>query len=246
MKILILAAGYATRLYPLTKHWPKPLLLVKEKPIISHIISKIVQLEDLDEIIVVTNKKFFENFREWARQLNIRTKVTVLNDQTVSEGDRLGAIGDINFVINNYPLDDDLLVVGGDNLFSFDLKSFVRFSKKKGNDSTIGVYDIKNDALVKNYGVVKLDKNGKIVKFEEKPQKSESTLISMCLYYFPRKSLDFIRQYVKSKDCHDTSGDYIKWLCQKTDVWGCELKGVWHDIGDIVTFYHASVTFEES
>ncbi|MBU1086709.1 MAG: nucleotidyltransferase family protein [Candidatus Omnitrophica bacterium] len=243
MKILILAAGYATRLYPLTKHWPKPLLLVKEKPIMAHILEKVDTIEDVTEIIIVTNDKFFHQFKNWARVAGFKAKITVVNDQTTSEENRLGAIGDINFVINKCKIKEDLMVIGGDNLFSFNLKKFAEFVKQKKIMSAVGLYDIKNPEMVKNYGVVTVDESKKIIDFQEKPQTSNSTLISMCVYYFDASVLKLFKQYIELKDCHDTSGDYIKWLCKQTEVIGYEFNGVWYDIGDIVTFYHASVTF---
>ncbi len=243
MKILILAAGYATRLYPLTKHWPKPLLLVKEKPIIAHIIEKVDSIEDVDEIIIVSNDKFFHQFEDWAKNAGFKNKITVINDKTTSENDRLGAIGDINFAINEAKIKDDLMVIGGDNLFSFDLNKFSEFVEQKKAMCAVGLYDIKNPDMVSKYGVVTVDESKKIIGFQEKPKTSKSTLISMCVYFFSAKALKLFKQYIESKDCHDTSGDYIKWLCEKTEVWGYEFNGVWYDIGDIVTFYHASVTF---
>jgi len=243
MKILILAAGYATRLYPLTKHWPKPLLLVKEKPIIAHIIEKVDSIEDVNEIIIVSNDKFFHQFEDWAKNADFKNKITVINDKTTSEHDRLGAIGDMNFAINEVDIKDDLMVIGGDNLFSFDLNKFSEFVKQKKTMCAVGVYDIKNPDMVNKYGVVTVDESKKIINFQEKPEKSDSTLISMCVYFFSAKGLNLFKEYIDLKDCHDTSGDYIKWLCQKTEVLGYEFNGVWYDIGDIVTFYHASVTF---
>ncbi len=245
MKTLILAAGYATRLYPLTKHWPKPLLFVKEKPIINHIIEKVDGLKENSEIIVITNEKFFHQFNDWAQNTQIKTKLTVLSDKSTSADDRLGAIGDINFAINEYEIDDDLLVIGGDNLFAFDLESFVKNSRKKKLNAAVGLYDIKDPAMVKHYGVVTLDDNKKIIDFKEKPKKSASTLISMCIYYFSNKNLKLIKEYVSRKDCHDTSGDYIRWLSNEIDVFGHIFDGTWYDIGDIITFYHASVAFND-
>jgi len=245
MKILILAAGYATRLYPLTKHWPKPLLLIKEKPILSHILRKTEKLTELQDIYVVTNGKYFHQFQDWASYAGFKRKIVILNDRTTSEKDRLGTIGDIHFAITNFDLNDDLLIIGGDNLFTFDLQHFLDFARSKKDDCSVGLYDIKDPALVRHYGVVSLGETRKVVDFKEKPLKSDSTLISMCLYYFPRKSLKSIGEYVKRKDCHDTSGDYIQWLYRKTDVWGYEFKGLWYDIGDIITFYHASVNFKD-
>jgi len=245
MKTLILAAGYATRLYPLTKHWPKPLLVVKEKPIINHIIEKIDDLKDNSEIIVITNEKFFHQFEDWAQAAKFKTKITVLNDKTTSEAGRLGAIGDINFAILEKKIKDDLLVIGGDNLFAFNLKNFIKSAKAKKNKAVVGLYNLKDPTLISHYGVVTLDKSGKIVDFKEKPKKSRSKLISMCIYFFAKNTLKTIKKYISLKDRHDTSGDYIKWLSKKYDVSGYQFDGTWYDIGDIITFYHASVTFNE-
>jgi len=245
MKILILAAGYATRLYPLTKHWPKPLLVVKEKPIISHITQRVKNLPGTKEIIVVTNGNFIGHFKAWARDCGLGKRIVVLNDNTASEKDRLGAIGDIEFAMDNHAIDDDLLVIGGDNLFAFDLEEFIHFAQSKKSDCSVGLYDIKNPDLIRHYGVVTLNKKGQIVRFQEKPHKSKSLLISMCIYYFPRNSLGLIKQYLKSKSSRDAPGNYINWLHRKHKVWGYVLDGVWYDIGDIVTFYHATVTFKD-
>ncbi len=245
MKVLILAAGYATRLYPLTKHWPKPLLLVKETPIISHTIKNIQGIKEVNEIIVVTNDKFIHHFQEWARISKFRKKIVVLSDKTTSIKNRLGAIGDISFVIKKRAIADDLLVIGGDNLFAFNLKKFVKFAKSKKDNCTVGLYDIRDPELIKHFGVVTLAKNKSIVKFQEKPKRSKSTLISMCIYYIPKANLNLVNKYLKCKHNRDAPGNYIKWLYKKSNVWGYKFNGVWHDIGDIITFYHASVTFNE-
>ena len=243
MKTLILAAGYATRLYPLTKHWPKPLLVVKEKPIIEYIIDRVDGLKENREIIVITNEKFFFRFSDWAKNIKTRTKLTVLSDRTLSADDRLGAIGDINFAINDQAIADDLLVIGGDNLFAFDLKKFINKVHKKKIGAAVGLYDIKDPAMVKYYGVVSVDSRNKIIDFKEKPKKSDSTLISMCIYYFAENNLGLIKKYMRRKDCHDTSGDYINWLSKELNVFGYTFDGIWYDIGDIITFYNASVAF---
>ncbi len=243
MKTLILAAGYATRLYPLTKHWPKPLLVVKEKPIINYIIEKVDILDKNNEIIVITNEKFFDQFSYWAEKTQIKTKLTVISDKTSSAEDRLGAIGDINFALNKQSIDDDLLVIGGDNLFAFDLNAFIKTIRQEKLAAAVGLYDIKDPAMVRHYGVVSIDNKNKIIDFQEKPDKSTSTLISMCIYYFAKENIKLIKKYINSKDSHDTSGDYIKWLSKELDVCGYTFDGTWYDIGDIITFYHASVAF---
>ncbi|MFH2139060.1 MAG: nucleotidyltransferase family protein [Candidatus Omnitrophota bacterium] len=246
MKILILAAGYATRLYPLTKHWPKPLLMVKEKPIIWHIISNVRFLEGLKEIIIVTNDKFSLNFQKWSSGVDFGVPITIINDETTSEKNRLGAIGDIDFVLKNHPVEEDLLVIGGDNLFSFNLGSFLKYAKEKNNSCTIGLHELNDPENISRYGVVSIDSKGKLISFEEKPKNSTSRLISMCIYYFPKKTIGFIPEYLSQDHSSDATGSYIRWLHEKIDVWGYVLKGVWYDIGDIDTFYHTSVTYDDT
>ena len=232
-------------MYPLTKHWPKPLLLVKEKPIISHTIAVINSLKGISEVVVITNDKFYPDFQEWAKDVSCNYPITVINDGTASEKDRLGAIGDVHFVLKNRKINEDVLVIGGDNLFTFDIRPFISFAQKQHRLVSVGLYDIRDPLLSRRYGIASLDADGKIEKFLEKPEYSDSTLISTCIYYFAQASLPFFDEYVFGKDCHDTTGDYINWLVTKTDVWGYEFSGEWYDIGDIITFYHASVTFKD-
>lgn len=232
MKALILAAGYATRLYPLTKEYPKPLLEVGKRPIINYIIDKLQALDDIDEIIVVTNSKFMPQFKKWLRHLQGEKRVSLVDDFTKSNSDRRGAIGDIAFVINKKRLKDDLLVIGGDNLFSGDLKVFSSFIK--GNPSpVIGAYNIKDIRQAGNYGVIKLNKKNRLIDFKEKPKNPGSTLIAMCLYYFPKGKLKLIKEYLcSSKETCDATGFYIDWLRKRVPVYGFVFNGFWYDIGD--------------
>ena len=245
MKALILAAGYATRLYPLTKNWPKPLLLIKEKPIISHTLRRMVRLPELQEIIIITNEKFYRHFAGWAQQVRCVKPVRVLSDGTTSEHTRLGAIGDIDFAMRHGNADDDLLIVGGDNLFTFDLNAFVKFARTRPDDCTVGLYDIKDPGLIHQFGVATIDGERRITKFQEKPRQSSSTLISMCIYYMPRRALARVKEYMASDHSSDAPGHYVSWLVSQSAVWGFPFSGEWYDIGDIITFYHASVTFGE-
>jgi glucose-1-phosphate thymidylyltransferase len=244
MRALILAAGYATRLYPLTKNWPKPLLLIKEQPLISHIMRRVVPLPGLREIIVITNDKFYPHFSGWARQVRCGKPLRVLSDGTGSEETRLGAIGDIDYVMRQGFGDDDLLVIGGDNLFTFDLVPFVSFAQTKPHDCTVGLYDIKDPGLINQFGVVTLDSQGQVVRFQEKPRQSSSTLVSMCIYYFPGAALAQVPEYLSGNRSSDAPGHYVSWLVSQATVWGFAFAGEWYDIGDIITFYHASVNFK--
>ncbi len=232
-KALILAAGYATRLYPLTRVYPKPLLKVKGKPIINYIIEKLDSIESLDEIIIVTNSKFAGTFKEWKRAQSFAKPITIIDDLTASNETRLGAIGDMAFVLKNYPVPGDLLVAGGDNLFDENIADFVAYADKHKKNPVMGVYDIGDKVNAGKYGVVKLNKNERIIDFKEKPGHPGSTLVAMCLYYFPKATVKRIHEYcAHKKHKSDAMGFYLDWLRRKQAVYGYVFKGRWYDIGD--------------
>ncbi len=244
MKALILAAGYATRLYPLTKEYPKPLLKVERKPIIDFIIDKLETIDEIDEIIVVTNSKFISQFRKWRQKLRTQKRINLVDDLTKSNLDRRGAIGDIDFTIDKKRIKGDLLVIGGDNLFDGDLKDFLLFAKANQNSPVIGAYNIRNRLNAKKYGVVKLDKNNRVIDFKEKPKNPESTLVAMCLYYFPKERLGLIKEYLKNKiKKTDATGLYIEWLRKKLPIYGFVFNGRWYDIGDYKFYNEAKQAF---
>jgi len=233
MKALILAAGYATRLYPLTREYPKSLLTINNRPIIDFIIDKLKTIESIDEIIVVTNSKFIFQFRKWLVHQSIGKRISLVDDLTKDNSNRRGAIGDMDFTINKQRLKDDLLVVGADNLFDGNLHDFLSFSQTHKGNPVIGVYDIQSKESASKYGVIKLDKENKLTDFQEKPQRPQSTLVAMCLYVFPKKRLGLIKEYLKSKSKKsDAIGLYIDWLSKKVPVYAFVFNGRWYDIGD--------------
>ena len=245
MKALLLAAGYATRLYPLTKEYPKSLLAVGSQPIINYIIDKLEAIDEIDEIIVVTNNKFFSIFKDWQRNLRTNKRVSIVNDLTKSNETRLGAVGDMNFVINRKRIKDDLLVIGGDNLFDGGLSDFIEFTQAFKNAPVVGVYDLPNRSDAKKYGVMKLDKKKRVVDFEEKPERPKSSLVGMCLYYFPKARLRLVKEYLKDKKkASDASGSYIDWLRKEVPVYGFVFRGKWFDIGDFKYLNEAHKAFK--
>lgn len=236
MKALVLAAGYGTRLYPLTKDRPKPLLPVKNKPIINYIINQIEKIDAVDKIIVVCNDRFFKQFKSWRRKHRFNKEIKILNDETLSNTDRKGAIGDTIFTIDELDLQDDLLVVGGDNLNSLNLNRFINFARKR-NSCCIALYDIKNKKKASRFGVVKVDRNFRIKRFQEKPVNPTSTLIATCIYYFPKESLSLLFAYqAATAGKKDATGLYINWLSQKIPVYGFRFVGKWFDIGHLDTY----------
>ncbi len=246
MKVLILAAGYGTRLYPLVVDTPKPLLEVADKPLINHILEKLVNLPDLSELLVVTNQKFEKNFLAWAQETQNKfpARIRIINDGTTTPENRLGSVGDIDFTIRSLGIEEDLFVLGGDNLFDYQLESFVSFSKAKTNAVTVGLYDIRNLKDATMYGVVELGADGKVKSFEEKPASPKSTLISMCCYYFPKSTLVHLDEYKKASGKMDKAGEYIRWLSEEKEVCGFKFFGKWYDIGSIESYQEAQEKFK--
>ena len=244
MKALILAAGYGTRLYSLVKDTPKALLEIKAKPLVNYILEKVAALPDLDEVILVTNNKFYAAFQDWAeRQTACPHPIHVINDGTNTPEDRLGSIGDIDFVLKKRTVDDDMLVIGSDNLFDYDLDAYIGFALKKVPSVTIGLYDLGDREEARKFGVVVLDAQGRVISFEEKPAQPTSTLVAMCLYFFPRKSLGFIADYLAESGTSDAAGDYIWWLHKRKNVYGFQFTGKWYDIGSVETYKQAQEKF---
>ena len=170
MKAIILAAGYATRLYPLTLHTPKALLPIGKKPIIDHIVEKMNTVKELDAIYVVSNDKFAEQFADWAKTAKSRVPITVLNDGTTDDSNKRGAIGDISFVIDEMQIADDLMVIAGDNFFTYSLKEYVDFFHEKNRDCVcVKVWE--DEAALSQFGIALLDENGRVLDIEEKPAK---------------------------------------------------------------------------
>jgi len=239
IKAVILAAGYATRLYPLTLNIPKPLLQVTgRRTVIDFIVEDLVACGRVDEIVVVTNGKYAADFVAWAGLCRARITVTVLDDGTLSNRDRLGAIGDMAFAVSRRKIASDLIVVGGDNLFDVGVARFLRFAEAHRPRVSLGLFDIHDRAVARRFGVAAVDRAGRVTSFEEKPPRPRSTLVATCLYYFPAASLAYLKSYIRDRDTsHDAPGNYIKWLMERTGVSGFVIRrGHWFDIGHLDSY----------
>lgn len=234
MKAVILAAGYATRLYPLTKDKPKALLPVGAKPLIDHLLDRMTQIQGLDELILVTNHRFYGDFSEWAEGHSFPKPIRVLDDGTSSNETRLGAIGDLQFALKNCSVNDDILVLASDNLFEANLSDFVGFAKSDSREAAVGVYDIQDPKIgAKRYGILELDEKRKITAIEEKPENPKTTFVSMGVYYFAQPTLKYIDEYMQSTAKQDAPGHYVTWLLKKTSVYAFLFTGKWYDIGSL-------------
>jgi glucose-1-phosphate thymidylyltransferase len=238
MKALVLAAGYATRLYPLTLDRPKALLEVGGKPMLDRLLERIEAMP-VDGTIVVTNAKFTPHFEEWARD---KPGVTVVNDGTTSNDDRLGAIGDIAFVLDELGIDDDLVVVAGDNLFGEDVSGFARYGLEV-DAPVLAIHDVGDLALMREYNQVETDSEGRVVFMEEKPENARTTLAGIALYYYPGHALPLIRQYLEDGNNPDQPGRLPEWLYSRTPVYTWQLPGEWYDIGSAETLAEADRIF---
>lgn len=231
MKAIILAAGYATRLYPLTENHPKPLLSVGEKPMVEHILDSLKDVAELDEVFVVTNDKFYDHFLRWLKEYEFPKKINIVNDGTLSNDDRLGAVGDMHFVISREKIADDVMVIGGDNLFEFSVRDFASFFKKN-KGSVIAAYDLLDKSkLAKKFGVVELDHSFKVVGFEEKPEFPKTSLASTCCYIFSKDDVVELKKCIAENKKPDNTGDFIRYLASKKPVYAFTFTERWWDVG---------------
>lgn len=226
MRVLILAAGYATRLRPLTDTVPKMLLPVGGRPLLDWIWDRLDEL-DLDGTHLVTNACFAPQLARWAEGRG----ATVHDDGTTSNDDRLGAIGDIAFVLDRIGIDDDLLVLAGDNLFEFSLAEYLRFWRAKGVASCIAVHDCGSLDLAAQYAVVELDGDGRVTSLIEKPERPTSTFVSIATYLLHREHLPLVRTYLEEGNSPDQPGRFFVWLYPREPLYGYRFPGPWLDIG---------------
>ena len=247
MKQVILAAGYATRLYPLTQNTPKSLLPVGNQPMIEHVISSTAVIGTIEETYIVTNNKFAGRFAQWLtdyEQVHPDFCGKVINDGTTSNEDRLGAIGDLHLVLDKERIEDDVLVIAGDNLFTGDLSNFGRCCRDHQRP-VLGIFDVGSTEEAKKYGVVAIDESGRITSFEEKPPEPKSTLIGIALYYYPKAVLSEIFRYLAEGNNPDQPGRLVQWLYPHQPVHTSTIPGDWLDIGSKETVEEANILFSE-
>ena len=247
MNVLILAAGYATRLYPLTLNKAKPLLDVAGKPMVEWVVENLRGVAEIETIYIVTNTKFFADFETWARNYqsaNPQFRFKIINDGSSTDENKLGAIGDINLLLTRESVaDSDLLVIAGDNLFRESLAGFIDYARK--TEATVGVHRVVDSEAIKKYGVVTVDGEGVITHFEEKPKEPKSSLAAIALYFYSKKVLPLFTTYIAAGNNPDQPGLFLQWLYPRKPVNTFQITGQWLDIGSKETLEEADRIFEK-
>lgn len=230
MKAIILAAGYATRLYPLTCDRPKALLPVAGKPIINYIMDELETIDRIDTIYVVTNHKFADNFNLWASEYNCPKKLKVIDDGTTNEDNRRGAIGDIQFVIEHENINEELMIIAGDNLFTFKLSKYMDFYIKTGGDCVCAKKVSDREAL-KELAVAVLDDDGRILSLVEKPEEPPSDIGVYAAYIYTQGTVGLFNVYLSEGNKPDAPGYFVQWLYKRKTVFAYVMDGECYDVG---------------
>lgn len=233
MKCLILAAGYATRLYPLTENFPKPLLKVQDKTILDWLVDDIDGAGLVDEYIVISNHRFARHFQEWAA--GKRQKITVVDDGTSTNETRLGAVCDIRFAVDSLGLTGDMLVIAGDNVLDFSLQRFVRYADAK-RTSCVMRFEEPNEERLHKCGVLEIDDSDRIMSMEEKPAQPKSHWVCPPFYYYTSEDAARIPAAIADGCGTDAPGSFIAWLCRHTSVHAMEMPGRRYDIGNLQSY----------
>ena len=236
MKCIVLAAGYATRLYPLTENFPKPLLEVKGKTILDWLLDDIDESKEVDEYIIISNHKFINHFNKWANEKELSAKITVIDDGTISNETRLGAVADINLALESLNINDDTMVIAGDNVLDFSLNTFIDYFKSNGNNTSIMRYYEPRTEKIKKSANVTFDETDKVTCMLEKPQEPKSNWCVPPFYIYSKKDIPMVKKAIESGCNIDAPGSFISWLYDKNPIYTMEMPGKRYDIGNLESY----------
>ncbi|WP_255170194.1 sugar phosphate nucleotidyltransferase [Natrononativus amylolyticus] len=236
MKAVVLAGGYATRMWPITKHRPKMFLPVGESTVIDRIFAELEADDRIDEVFVSTNERFAASFESHLAESEF-DKPTLSVEDTSEEEDKFGVVGALAQLVDREGVDDDLLVIAGDNLISFAVSDFLDYFESKGAP-TLAAYDVGSREKAKSYGLVELE-GDRVVDFQEKPDDPKSTLVSIACYAFPRDSLSLLSTYLAEDNNPDEPGWFVQWLQNREPTYAYTFEGAWFDIGTPESYLEA-------
>ncbi len=243
MDCILLAAGYATRLYPLTENMPKALLKLGSKSILDRVCEKIEELSEVNNIYIVTNHRFADQFSDWAKEYKGKIPVKVLDDGTTSNDNRLGAIGDMKFVIDQENIKDEILVMASDNVFEFSLQDMMDLYHEKNTD-VISAHYVEDLVDLRQMGVLELDEDNKVISFTEKPAEPKSHWGVPPFYFYKKETIDLIHKYIAEGNNPDAPGHFIPWLIERTPVYAYTFDVMTIDIGTPKTYAEAQKLFD--
>lgn len=243
MKCLILAAGYATRLYPLTENFPKPLLEIKNKPIINWLIDDLEETKVIDEYIVISNHKFISHFLNWQNKQKNKEKITIIDDMSISNDTRLGAVNDIALAIKEKNINDDLLVLAGDNVLDFSLRTFINYFKIKKHTCIMRYYEEKKEKIKKSACVL-CDSSDLVLEMIEKPILPNSNWCCPPFYIYAKEDVKRVFDALNDGCAKDAPGSYINWLYQKNKVYAMKMPGKRYDIGTLESYKAVNETYK--
>ncbi len=244
MKAIVLAAGYATRLYPLTLNKPKALLPIAGKPILNYITDEIETISEIDELIIISNAKFYQCFNEWSNTYSNRLKITVLDDGTTDDSNKLGAIGDISYAIDTLDIDEDILIMAGDNIFTFKLLDYYNEYKRLDKDMIL-VKEMSDPEDLKRMANVIYDENGRVTDMVEKPSEPKSSRAAFASYIYKKDTVPLFKKYLDDGNNPDAPGFFPSWLCKQKDVYAYEFTGECYDIGTPKSYDEVNRIFEQ-
>lgn len=244
MKAIVLAAGYATRLYPLTLNKPKALLPIAGKPILNYITDEIETISEIDELIIISNAKFYQCFNEWSNIYSNRLKITVLDDGTTDDSNKLGAIGDISYAIDTLDIDEDILIMAGDNIFTFKLLDYYNEYKRLDKDMIL-VKEMSDPEDLKRMANVIYDENGRVTDMVEKPSEPKSSRAAFASYIYKKDTVPLFKKYLDDGNNPDAPGFFPSWLCKQKDVYAYEFTGECYDIGTPKSYDEVNRIFEQ-
>lgn len=236
MRVILLAAGFGTRLYPLTRHYPKALLPSGEKPLLDHLMENIARIRP-ESVTLITNNRFYEPFVFWKSRKEYSFPFHILNNGANTPEERKGAVLDLYSAFSNPESPrDHALVILADNYFDYPLNLFLLHALHHLPEPVIGVYDVKNREEAKKYGIVELDQNHLVRWFVEKPEAPSSTLVSVGIYLLPKEGHFLLQEYFEQGNEKDRIGDFIRWMTNRTQTLAVPLEGTWEDIGNLEVY----------
>jgi glucose-1-phosphate thymidylyltransferase len=242
MKAIVLAGGYAKRMWPLTLNTPKHLLPIAGKPMLEYVVEELELIADIDKIFISTNEKFSNQFSAWLKNRHNKKIIEVFVEPSTGEENKLGSIGALNMLIKKKGIDDETMVVGGDNLFEFKMVDLIEHLEKM-NSNIVVMDQVATLKEAKEFGVAVLDKHRKIVSFQEKPEHPKSKLVATACYILTKTGIEEIGRYIKQGGEPDKMGHFIEWLCKNDDVYAFTFKGRWFDIGSIEGYKEADAYY---